>query len=109
MAILARKPPPGRDRHDELGLGTIGEGGSDVVDDRLFGRADEPCRSDDDLDDVHGSADALVGQVCPEVAGEGIDDEAAAVDSLQQEDLLHVRMTDGLSFGRRRREQHQTT
>ena len=79
LSILAREDRRrAGDRHDELRLGTIGEGGSDVVDDRLFGCADEPCWSNDDLDDVHGSADALV-EVCPEVGVEGIEDQAAAV------------------------------
>ena len=92
LSILAREDRRrAGDRHDELRLGTIGEGGSDVVDDRVFGRADEPRWSDDDLDDVHGSADALV-EVYPEVGGEGVEDHAAAIDRLQQQDLLHVRM-----------------
>ena len=109
LSILAREDRRrSSDRHDELGLGTIGEGGSDVVDNRLFGCADEPGRTDDDLDDVHRSADALV-EVHPEVGGEGVDDDAAAIDPLQQQDLLHVRMGDGLSLARRRREQHQTS
>ena len=109
LSILAREDRRrSSDRHDELGLGTIGEGGSDVVDNRLFGCADEPGRTDDDLDDVHRSADALV-EVHPEVGGEGVDDDAAAIDSLQQQDLLHVRMRGGLSVARRRREQHQTS
>ena len=73
------------------GLGTIGEGGADVVDNRGFGRADEPRWSDDDLDDVQGSADALV-EVYPEIGGEGVEDHAAAIDPLQQQDLLYVRM-----------------
>ena len=55
LSILAREYRRGAgDRHDEVRLGTIGEGGSDVVDDRLFRRADKPCRADDDLNDVHG-------------------------------------------------------
>ena len=43
------------DRHDEVRLGTIGEGGTDEVDDGLFRRADEPSRAHDDLNEVHGS------------------------------------------------------
>ena len=73
---------------------TIGEGGSDVVDNRLFRRADEARWRDDDLDDVHGSADALV-EIDPEVGGERVDDDVAAIDSLQRQDLLHVRMGRG--------------
>ncbi len=109
LSILAREDRRGSsDRHDELWLGTVGEGGLDVVDDRLFGGADEPGRTDDDLDDVHRPADALV-EVHPEVGGKGVDDDAAAIDPLQQQDLLHVRMDDGLRLARRSREQHQTS
>ncbi len=39
---------------DQVWLGAIGERGSDVVDDRLLGRADESGRADDDLNDIHG-------------------------------------------------------
>ena len=67
LAILAREDRRGpADRHDQVRLGTIGERGSDVVDDRLLGRADKPRRADDDLDDVHGCPGALV-QVDAEV------------------------------------------
>ena len=73
LSILAREYRRGAgDRHDEVRLGTIGEGGSDVVDDRLFRRADKPCRTHDDLNDVHGSPGALV-QVDAEVAGEVVE------------------------------------
>ena len=68
------------------GLGRVGEGGSDVVDDRLFGRADKPCRTDDDLDDVHGLSGTLV-QFDAEVAGEVVHRQVAAVERLQQQDL----------------------
>ena len=54
LSILAREDRRGAaDRHDQVRLGTIGEGGSDVVDDRLFRRATNPS-GHDDLDDVHG-------------------------------------------------------
>ena len=76
------------DRHDEVRLRTIGERGADVVDDRLFRRADEPCRTDDDLDDVHGFARSLV-EVDAEVAGEVIEHQVAAV-GLQHQDLLDL-------------------
>ena len=70
LSILAREDRGGAgDRDDQVRLGTIGEGGSDVVDDRLFWRADKPCRTHDDLDDVHGLLGALV-QFDAEVAGE---------------------------------------
>ena len=65
------------DSHDEVRLGTIGEDGSDVVDDLLLGRADKPCRADDDLDDVHGCPGALV-QFDTEVAGESVGNQIAA-------------------------------
>ena len=87
LSILAREDRRGAgDRHDQVRLGTIGEDGSDVVDDRLFRRADKPCRTHDDLDDVHGSARALV-QFDAEVAGELVDDQVAAVERLQHQDL----------------------
>ena len=61
LSILAREYRRGAgDSHDEVRLGTIGEGGTDEVDDRLFRRADKPCRADDDLNDVHRSPGALV-------------------------------------------------
>ena len=87
LSILAREDRGGAaDRHDQVRLGTIDEGGSDVVDDRLFGRADKPCRAHDDLDDVHGSLGALV-QFDAEVAGELVNDQVAAVERLQHQDL----------------------
>ena len=54
LSILAREDR-GRagDRDDQVRLGTIDEGGSDVVDDRLFWRGDKPCRPHHDLHDVH--------------------------------------------------------
>ena len=87
LSMLAREDRRrAGDSHDELRLGTIGERGSDVVDDRLFGRADKSCRADDDLNDVHGSLGALV-QVYAEVAGEVVHRQAAAVERLQHQDL----------------------
>ena len=49
------------------GFGTIGEGGSDEVDDRLFWRADKPRWAHDDLNEVHRLLGALV-QFDPKVA-----------------------------------------
>ena len=73
LSILAREDRRrAADRHDQVRLGTIDEGGSDVVDDRLFRRADKPCRTHHDLDDVHGRLGALV-QFDAEVAGELVD------------------------------------
>ena len=74
------------DSHDEVRLGAIGEGGTDEVDDRLFRRDDKPCWSHDDLDDVHRCADAL-DQVDAEVAGEPVENQVAAVERLQHQDL----------------------
>ena len=103
LPILAREDRRrAGDRHDEVRLGTIGEGGPDVVDDRLFRRADEPCRTHDDLNDVHGSPGALI-QVDAEVAGEVVERQVAAVERLQHQDLPDR----GLSFARRRTEQEQ--
>ena len=68
------------------GFGPIGEGGSDVVDDRLFRRADRPYRAHDDLDDVHRASGALV-QFDAEIAGEMVDGQVAAGERLQHQDL----------------------
>ena len=87
LSILAREDRGGAgDRHDQVRLGTIDEGGSDVVDDRLFWRADRPCWTHDDLDDVHGLLGALV-QFDAEVAGELVDRQVAAVERLQHQHL----------------------
>ena len=103
LSILAREYRRGAaDCHDEVRLGTIGEGGSDEVDDRLFRRADEPCRAHDDLNDVDGCPGTLV-QVDAEVAGEVVEDQVAAVERLQQQDLSDRR----LRFARRRSEHQQ--
>ena len=77
--------------HDEVRRGTIGIGGTDEVDDRLFRRADKPCRTHDDLNDVHRSAGTLI-QVDPEVAGEVVEDQVAAIVRLQQQDLSDRRL-----------------
>ncbi len=70
LPILARKHGRGAgDSHDEVRLGTIREGGADVVDHRLFWRADKPCWSHHDLHDVHRLGSAPV-QFDAEVAGE---------------------------------------
>ena len=90
------------DRHDEVRLGPIGEDGSDVVDNLSLWRADKPSRADDDLDDVHGCPGALV-QFYTEVAGEVVDNQIAAVERLQHQDLSDR----GLGFARRRTEHQQ--
>ena len=95
LAILAREDRRrAGNRQDEVRRGTIGESGADVIDGRLFGCAGEPCRTDDDLNDVHGSARALV-EVGSEVAGERIEDQVAAIGPVQQQDLLDL----GLGLG----------
>ena len=92
LSILAREyRRGGGDSHDEVRLGTIGVGGTDEVDDRLFRRADKPCRTHGDLDDVHRSPGALI-QVDTEVAGEVVENHVAAVERLQQQDLSDRRL-----------------
>ena len=55
LPILAREDRGGAgDRDNQVRFGTIDEGGSNVVDHRLFWRADKPCRTHDDLNHVHG-------------------------------------------------------
>ena len=77
--MLAREYSRGAaDGHDEVRGRTIGIDGSDVVDDGLVGRADEPRRAHDDLNDVHGFPGALV-QADAEVAGEVIENQVPAV------------------------------
>ena len=105
LPILARKYCRGAgDSHDQVRLETIREGGSDVVDDRLFRRDDEPCRAHDDLDDVHGSLGDLV-EVYAEVAGEIVERHVAAIERLQHQDLSDGR----LRFNRGRTEHQQTS
>jgi hypothetical protein len=61
LSILAREDRRrAGDSYNELRLGTIEKSGSDVVDDRLFGRADKSGWTNDDLNNVHGPARALV-------------------------------------------------
>src|SRR4029077_15900811 len=61
LAIFAREDRGGAgDRYDQVRPGMINKGRSDVVDHRLFGRADKPCWSYHDLDDVDGLFRTLV-------------------------------------------------
>ena len=61
LPILAREDRGGPgDRDNQIRFGTIDERGSNVVDHRLFWRADKPCRTHDDLNHVHGPLDALI-------------------------------------------------
>ena len=88
LSVLAREDRGGAgDRHDEVRLRAIGEGGPNVVDDRLFWRADRPCRAHDDLNEVHGLFGALV-QFDAKVRGEVVENQVAAVERLQHQDLL---------------------
>ena len=103
LSILASEYRRGTaDRHDEVRFGTIGEGGSDVVDKRLFSRRDKPGRAHHDLDDVLGPFGTLV-QFDAEVASKSVDRQAAAVDRLQQQYLTR----DRLRFARHRADEQQ--
>ncbi len=62
----------------------------DEVDDHLFRGTDKPCRTHDDLNNIHRSARTSV-QFDPEVAGKVIEDHVAAIERLQQQDLSHRR------------------
>ena len=101
LPMLAREHRRGAaDRHDEVRPGAAGERGADVVDHRLFGRADEPRRAHDELHDIHGLPGDLV-EVDAEVGGEMIECQVAAGERLQHQDLLDR----GLRITRRRAEQ----
>ena len=103
LSIFAREDRRGASNgHDQVRLGTIGEGGTDVVNNRLFRGADKPCWTHDDLDEVHGSPRALV-EVYAEVAGEAVKDHVAAIERLQHQDLADRR----LRFARRGSEHQQ--
>ena len=92
LPILAREYRGGAgDRHDQVRLGTIDKGGSDVVDDRWFRRADKSCRTHHDLDNVHGLFGTVV-QFDAEVASKPVDDQVAAVDRLEQQHLTRDRL-----------------
>ena len=102
LPVLAREDRGGAgDRHDEVRLRTIGERGYDEVDDRLFRRAHRPCRTHDDLNEVHRVSGPVV-QFDMEIRGEVVDNQVAAVERLQHEDL-----PDRLSGPVRRRPEHQ--
>ena len=103
LPMLAREDRGGAgDRDDQVRFGTIDEGGSDVLDHRLFRRADKPGWTHHDLDDVHGSIGALI-QFDAEVGGELVHRDVAAVERLQ-----HQHLTDrGLGAARCRGEEKQ--
>jgi len=85
--MLAREDRCGSsERHDQVRLGTIGERRLDVVDDRLFRRADKPRRADDHLNDVHGTAGEAI-EFDTEAASEGVESQIAAIERLQQQDM----------------------
>ena len=103
LSIFARERRCGTsERHDEVRLGTIGERRSDVVDNRVFGRADKPCGANHDFNDIHGLPDPLA-QVDAEVGGCVVVRHVAAVERLQQQHVSNRR----LSFARRRSEHKQ--
>jgi hypothetical protein len=103
LSIFARERRCGTsERDDEVRLGTIGERRSDVVDNRVFGRADKPCGANHDFNDIHGLPDPLA-QVDAEVGGCVVVRHVAAVERLQQQHVSNRR----LSFARRRSEHQQ--
>jgi hypothetical protein len=92
LSILAREyRRRASDRHDQIRLGAIDENGSDIVDEHMFSRADRPCGTQHDLDDVDGRFGALV-QFDTEVAGELVIRQVAAVDRLQHQHLADRRL-----------------
>ena len=54
----------------------------DVIDDRLLGRADEPLRAHDDLNDIHRLPGSPV-EFYPQAAGPIVERKVAAVERLQ--------------------------
>jgi hypothetical protein len=77
---------------DEVRRSMTGETRPDVVDHGIFGRADKPRGTHDDLDDVYGAPSALV-QTDAEVAGELINNQNPAVERLQHQNLLDRGLT----------------
>jgi hypothetical protein len=92
LSISAREDRgrPG-DRDDEVRLRTVKEGGSDVVDDHLFGRADKPCGPHHDLHDVDRLRRAS-DQFDAEVVGELVNRERPSVERLQHQHLADRRL-----------------
>ena len=104
LSIRAREYRGGAgDRYNQVRLGTIDEGGSDVVDHRLFRRTDRPCWTHDDLDNVDGPLGALV-QFDTEVAGELVDRDIAAVERLQHQHLADRRLRVARCLAKKQRE-----
>src|SRR5678815_2699478 len=89
--------------HNQVRLGMIGEGGSDVVNNRFLGSAHKPRWTDDNLNEVHGPARALV-EIYAEIGSEGINHQSAAIERLQHQDLPDR----GLSFARGHTERQAT-
>ena len=105
-SVLAREYRGGAGhRYDEVRLRDVGENGSDEVDDRLFRRAHRPARADDDLNEVHWSFGTLV-QFDVKMRGEVVENEVAAVERLQHQDLFLGRLSGRVD---RRPEQQQAS
>jgi len=75
------------DTHHEVWGRTIGVKGSDVVDRRLVGSADKSRGPDDHWNDVDRFPDTLV-HLHAEIPDELIENQVAAVQRLQHEDLF---------------------
>ena len=102
LSVPAREHRGGAgDRHDEVRLRAIGERGQDEVHHRLFRRAHRPCRTHHDLNEVHRLSGPVV-QFDTKIRGEVVENQVAAVERLQHQDLL-----DRLGCHTRRRPEHQ--
>ena len=92
LMVLARENRRGSgERHDQIRTGTTGEGGANEIDHCFFRRTHKPGLTYGELNVVDRSSDAPI-QVEPEVAGEMIEYEIAAVERLQHQDLAHRRL-----------------
>ena len=80
------------DAHHKVWRCAIGVQRSDVVDRSLVGTADEPRLPDDHWNDVDRFPDALV-QLHAEIPDELVEDEVAALERLQHEDLFRCRLS----------------
>jgi hypothetical protein len=81
-----------------------GERRVDIVDHRPLRCPGSSCRTHDDLNDIDRRAGATV-QLDPEVAGELVENHAAAVERLQHEDLSNGRLR--LTWRRSKEQQGQ--
>ena len=85
-------------RHNQVRPGSTNVGGTNEVDHRLFGRANKPRRTHNDLNDIYRLLRTPV-QIDTEIAGEAIDDQVASIERLQQQNLSNrrLRLTPGRS------------